>query len=79
VEKTIAPDRKIDERSLNRRFEIDDLAVVDVARIAFMASALHVKLFENAVLDDSDPAFLGLKHVDEHFFLHAGTFREMRR
>jgi len=76
VEKPVSPYRKIDERSLDGRLEVDNLALVDVARIALVAGSLHVKLFENAVLDDGDPAFFGLKHIDQHFFLHAVSFRD---
>jgi len=79
VKKPVAPYREIDECSLDGRLEVDDPALVNVARIALMAGSLHVKLFENAVLDDGDPAFFGLKHIDQHFFLHAVSFRDLRR
>ena len=72
VQEAVAADREVDEGGLNGRFEIDDAAFVDVAGIAFVAVAFHVQFFQDAVLDDGDPAFLGLKNVDKHFFFHAG-------
>jgi hypothetical protein len=79
VEKAVTPHREIDKRGLDGRLNVDDLALVNVARIALVARSLHVKLFKNTILDDCDPAFLGLKHVDQHFFLHAVSFRDMHR
>ena len=79
VEEAVAADREVDERSLDRRLEVDDASFVDVAGVALVAGSLDVKLFENAVLDDGDPAFLGLFDVDQHFFLHAVSFRNFRR
>ena len=35
-----------------------------------------LKFFENAVLNDGDSAFFGLKNIDQHFFLHANSFRD---
>ena len=78
MQEAVAADRKVDERGLDGRLEVDDPALVDVARIALVAGSLDVKLLENAVLDDRDPAFLGLEHVDQHFFLHAVSFRDLR-
>gem|GEM_PF-6511071 len=74
VQKAVAADREINERGLNRRFEIHDLSLVDIAGIAFVAGALNIKLFKDAVLDNRDAAFLGLEHVDQHFFLHTTIF-----
>ena len=79
MQEPIAADRKVDKRGLDRRFEVDDPALVDVARIALVACSLNVKLFKDAVLDDRDPAFLGLEHVDQHFFLHAVSFQDGHR
>jgi hypothetical protein len=78
VEEAVAADRKIDERSLNGRLEVDDPSLINVARKALVAGTLDVKLFENTVFDDGDPAFFGLFHVDQHFFLHAISFRYLR-
>jgi hypothetical protein len=44
-----------------------------------VAGALDVKLLENAILDDGDPAFFRLEHVDQHFFLHAVIFLKRSR
>jgi hypothetical protein len=74
VQKAVTADGEIDERGLNRRLEIDDLALVDVAGIALVASTLEVQLLKDAILDDGNSAFLGLEHVDQHFFLHASIF-----
>ena len=79
VEEAVAADREVDERGLDGRLEVDDLALVDVAGIALVAGPLDVKLLEDAVLDDGDAAFLGLEHVDQHFFLHAVVFLTGRR
>ena len=78
VEEAVAADREIDERGLNGRLEVDDASFINVAREALVAGSLDVKLFENTVFDDGDPAFLGLFHVDQHFFLHAISFRYLR-
>ena len=74
VEEAVAADREVDERGLDRRLEVDDLALVDVPGVALVAGPFDVQLLEDAVFDDGDPAFLGLEHVDQHFFLHAGVF-----
>jgi hypothetical protein len=74
VQEAVAPDREVDERGLDRRLEVDDLPLVDVPGIALVAGALDVQLLEDAIFDDGDPAFLGLEHVDQHFFLHASIF-----
>jgi hypothetical protein len=74
VEKAIASDREVDERGLDRRLEVDDLPLVDIAGVALVAGPFDVELLEDAVFDDGNAAFLGLEHVDEHFFLHAGVF-----
>ena len=49
---------------------IDDFSLVDVADVVVLAGALDVELFQHAVLHDRDPAFLGLRDVDQHFLLH---------
>ena len=76
VQEAIAADAEIDERRLDARLDVDDAALVDVADVAFVAGALDVQFFEDAVLEDGDAAFLGLQHVDEHFFLHAIPFSD---
>jgi len=79
VEKAVATDRKVDECRLDGWFEVDDSPFVNVACVAFETDAFDVKLFEDSILDDGDTAFLGLKHVDQHFLLHAVSFRDLRR
>jgi len=79
VEKAIAADREVDKPGLNGRLEVNDPALVNIARVALVAGSFHVKFFEYAVFDDGDSAFLGLKHVDQHFFLHAVSFQDRRR
>ena len=76
VKEAVAADREIDEGGLDGRFEIDDLSLVDVAGVALVAGALDVQLFEDAVLDDRDAAFLGLQDIDQHFFFHAVSFQD---
>jgi hypothetical protein len=76
MEKAVSADRKVDKGGLDRRLKVDDSALVDVARVALVAGSLHVKFFENAVLNDGDSAFFGLKNIDQHFFLHANSFRD---
>ncbi|MDG3008037.1 hypothetical protein PZE19_30095 [Paludisphaera sp. Pla2] len=71
MEEAVAADREVDERGLDGRLQVDDLALVDVAGVALVARAFDVELFQDAVLDDGDPALLRLEHVDQHFFLHA--------
>jgi hypothetical protein len=79
VEEAVAPHREVDERRLDGRLDVDDLALVNIARVALVTRSLHVQLLENAVLDDGDAAFFGLEHIDQHFFLHAVSFRDLRR
>jgi hypothetical protein len=74
MEESIAPHRKIDERRLNRGFDVDDFSFIDIPGITLVAGPFNVELFEYAVLDDCDSAFLRLEHVDQHFFLHAVSF-----
>ncbi len=74
VQEAVAPHAEIDEGGLNARLDIDDAPLVDVAHVAFSACALHVKLFEDAVLEDGDADFLWLEAVDQHFFLHVFPF-----
>ena len=79
VQEPVAADREVDERGLDGRLEVDDLPLIDVARVAFEARPFDVQLLEDTVLDDRDAALLGLEHVDQHFFLHAVGFRDLRR
>jgi hypothetical protein len=79
VEKAIAADREVDEGRLDGRLDVDDLALVNVARIALVAGAFHIQLLENTVLHNGNAAFFGLEHIDQHFFLHAVSFYDLRR
>jgi hypothetical protein len=76
VEEAVAADREVDKRRLDGRLQVDDPSFVNVACVALVAGSLHVQFLENAVLDDGDPAFFGLEHIDQHFFLHAVFFRD---
>jgi hypothetical protein len=78
MEKSVASHGEIDKGRLDGGLEVDDLALVDVARVTLVAASFDVELLEGAILDDGDPAFLGLEHVDQHFFLHAGSFPDLR-
>jgi hypothetical protein len=78
VEEPVAAHREVDERRLDGRLEINDLALVDVAGVTLVARPLDVELFEDPVLDDGDTAFLGLEDVDQHFFFHAVSFHGER-
>ena len=72
VEEAVAAHREIDECGLDGRLEVDDLSFVNVAGVALVAGALDVQLFEDAVLDDRDPAFLGLKTlISISFFMRS--------
>jgi hypothetical protein len=79
VQESVATDREVDESGLNCGLEIDDSSLVNVAGVALVTGTLDVQLFEYAVLNDGDPTFLGLFDVDQHFFLHAVSFRSFRR
>jgi hypothetical protein len=74
VEKAVAADREVNERSLNGWFQIDNFPPVNIPRIAFVTGTLDVELFENAVLYNRYATFLGLEHIDQHFFFHAVSF-----
>ena len=74
VQEAVAADAEIDERRLDAGLEIDDLALIDIADVIVLAGAFNVELFENSVLDNRNPAFLGLRHVDEHLLLHSVAF-----
>jgi hypothetical protein len=79
MEEAVAANREIDKGGLNSRLEVDDFALIDVTGVTLVAGSFDVQLLEDAILDDGDAAFLGLEHIDEHFFLHAGSFRDLRR
>jgi hypothetical protein len=71
VQEAVAADGEVDEGGLYGRLQIDDLSLVDVPGVALVAGSLEVQLFEHAILNDGDAAFLRLEDVNQHFFLHA--------
>ena len=71
VQEAVAADGEVDEGGLDGRLQIDDLSLVDVPGVALVAGPLEVQLFEHAILNDGDAAFLRLEDVNQHFFLHA--------
>ena len=46
MQKPVAPQAKIDERRLDRRLDVGDSALVDIADVRSGAGPLHVKLLE---------------------------------
>ena len=70
VQEAVAADAEIDERGLDARLEVDDLAFVDVADVILLAGPLDVQLFEQTIFNDRDPALLRLRDVDQHFLFH---------
>ena len=70
VQKAIPPDAEVNESCLDAGLDIDDPAFVDVANTAFEAVSFDIELFEDAILDDADPAFFRLANIDQHFFFH---------
>src|SRR5262249_40548295 len=68
VQETVAANAEIDKRGLDAGLDVDDPAFVDVADIALLAGTLDVQLFENPILDNGDPAFLRLQHINKHLF-----------
>ena len=61
VQKAVAADAEVDERRLDARLQVDDLALVDVADVVVLAGPLDVQLFQHAVFDDRDPALFRLR------------------
>ncbi len=70
VQKAVAAHAKIDERRLNARLQVNHPALVDVPHVIVLAGALDVELLQHSVLNDRNPAFFRLRHVDQHFLLH---------
>ena len=70
VQEAVAAHAEIDERRLDARLQVDDDALIDVAHVAVLPGALDVELFQDAVFDDRDPAFLRLRDIDQHFLFH---------
>ncbi len=64
MQKSVATDSKVDERRLDARLEVDDLAFVNVTDVIVLATALDVELFELAIFNNRNPAFLRLSDVD---------------
>ena len=70
VEEPVAADAEVDEGGLDARFQVDDAALVDIARVVVLAGSFNVQFFEQAVLHDRNPAFFRLRDVDQDFLLH---------
>ena len=73
MQKSVAAQPEVDERRLDRRLDVGDAALVDIADVSRGAGPLHVKLFEHAVFQEGDSAFLALGDVDQHFFCHCAV------
>ena len=58
VQKAVAADAEIDERGLDARLQVDDLALVDVADVIVLAGALDVELFQRRRLQRSRSGIL---------------------
>src|SRR5690606_5987773 len=67
---------EVDEGCLDAWFQVDDSALVNVSDVVVLAMAFNVELFEPSIFHDSDAAFFGLCHIDQHFLLH-GVFQNM--
>ena len=74
VQEAVAADAEIDEGRLDARLQVDDDALIDVADVTILPCALDVQLFQGAIFHDRDPAFLGLRDIDQHFLFHGLAF-----
>jgi len=79
MQKTVAPDPEIDECGLDARLQVDDASLVDVADVIVRAGSFDIEFFEQSILNDRDPAFLRLRHVDQHFAFHSSRFFLVRK
>ena len=66
VEEPVLFDAEIDERRLDRRFDVGDDAEVDIADARGGGAGFSVQLLEPTVLDQRDTALLAGDIVDEH-------------
>lgn len=64
VQKTVATYAEVDEGSLDAGLQIDNATLVNITGKVVLASALGIKFFERAILQNRDAAFLGLGHID---------------
>ena len=64
----------IDECGLDAGLNVDHAALVDIADVVVLACSFDIQLFKHSVFHDRNPAFLGLRYVDEHLLLHVIAF-----
>jgi hypothetical protein len=74
VQKPVATHAEVDERGLDARLQVDDLAFVNVADVVVLATPLDVQLFQNSVFADGNPALFRLRDVNQHLLLHGNSF-----
>jgi len=70
MQEPVSTDTKVDKRRLDARLQIDDPTPVDVSYKVVLAGAFGIQFLQNSVFQYRDPTFFGLRHVDQHFFLH---------
>ena len=70
VEKSIAFRAQVDERRLQRRFDVDHAALVNIARLLAAAFAFHENFGQFAVFEDRDANFTGIRRVHQDDFAH---------
>ena len=70
VQKSVAPYAEINEGRLDTRLNINDPALVDVTDVVVLTGALNIEFLQNAVFHNGNPAFLRLRHIDQHFLFH---------
>jgi hypothetical protein len=66
VEEAVGPAAERDECRADRRLDVDDPALVDVAEVGLAAGDLDVKFSQDAILHHRDPGFLRIGGVDQH-------------
>jgi hypothetical protein len=74
VQKPVATDAEVHEGGLDRRLDVDDASLVDIADVTFLASPFDIEFFEDTIFQNGDSAFLGLEDIDEHLFFHGNPF-----
>ena len=74
MEEAVATDAEIDEGRLDAGLQVDHHSLVDIAHVTVLAGPFYVQLFQDAVFNDRNPAFLRLGNVDQNFFFHVLAF-----
>ena len=74
VKEPVTANTEVNKSGLNTGLNVDDLALVNIANKIFGTTSLDVEFFQNPVLNDRNPAFFRLQHVDQHFFFHNSAF-----